>query len=160
MQDSEIIKKAEVILDKLLELLEISGAERKLSVEVDQADKRFLKVTIEGEELGSLIGYRGNTLNSLQLVFAQILAQETGEHMPVLIDINGYRKRRTDYLESLALRAAREAEESGQNVELPPLNALERRIVHLALSKEKGVTTESVGEEEERHVIVKIEKGK
>lgn len=144
-------------MDELLGFLGVQ-AERKVSMEVDDSDSKFLKVSIEGEELGYLIGYRGGTLNSFQLIFSQILAGELGESVPLLIDIAGYRKRREGDLESLALRAAREARESGQNVELPPLNAFERRIVHLVLKKEEGVETESEGEGEDRHVIVKVDK--
>ena len=159
MKDSQVIKKAEEIINKILSFFDIS-MDSKVSMEVDDQDARFLKVVIEGEDLGRLIGYRGNTLNSLQLIFAQILSSEIGEPIPVLIDVNGYRDRRSKYLESLALRAAREAKESGQDIELPPLGAFERRIVHLHLKKEKGVSTISEGEGRERHIIVKIDKEK
>jgi spoIIIJ-associated protein len=159
MKDSEIIKNAEKILKNLLEHLAIK-AESKVLMEVDDSDEKYLKLSMEGENLGYLIGYRGGTLNSLQLIFAQMLSSSVGEVIPVVVDVNGYRKRRSAYLESLALRAAREAKESGQDVELPPLNAFERRVVHLALQGEGGVSTESEGEGSERHIIVKIDKKK
>lgn len=156
VQDSEIIKKGEEVISDLLGFLKVD-ATRKLSMEVDDDDVKFLKVAIEGEDLGHLIGYRGNTLNSFQLIFAQILSEDIKESIPVIVDVNGYRQRRKEYLESLAYRAVREAKESGQNVELPPLNAFERRIIHITLKKEPGVMTESSGEGEDRHIIVKID---
>lgn len=157
MEDSQIIKKAEGIIDKVLKFLGID-AEKKVSMEVEEeSNEKYLKIMIEGEDLGHLIGYRGNTLNSLQLILGQILTNEIGVATPTLVDVNGFRKRRSEYLKSLALRAAREAKESGQNVGLLPLNAFERRIVHIALKEEEGISTESEGEGEERHVIVKVD---
>lgn len=157
MKDSEVIKKAEGMISKVLDLLDVT-CKKEISIDTDEVDKKFLKVSIEGEDLGYLIGYRGNTLNSLQLIFAQMLSSEIGEVVIVLIDINGYRKRREDYLRSLAYRASRQAKESGQDVELPPLPALERRIVHITLKGEEGIITESEGEGEARHIILKIDK--
>jgi spoIIIJ-associated protein len=157
LKDSEIIKKSEEIISKILDLLDVK-CKKEISMGIDEMEKKYLKVTIEGEDLGYLIGYRGNTLNSLQLIFAQMLSSEIGEVVTVLIDVNEYRKRREDYLRSLAYRASRQAKESGQDVELPPLPALERRIVHLTLKGEEGIITESEGEGEARHIILKIDK--
>lgn len=156
MQDSEVIKTGEKIINDLIKLLGVD-AELKVAVEIDEDEKKYLRVDIEGDELGFLIGYRGKTLNSIQSIFTQMLVRqlEGEEVMAVCIDVNNYRERRKSYLKSLALRAATEAKESGQNIELPALSPYERRIVHLALKKEEGVSTESEGEGDERHVVVK-----
>jgi spoIIIJ-associated protein len=155
MTDKQIIQEAQNLIDEFLKLLEIEAL-TKLSMEVDDDDSKFLKVAVEGEDLGNLIGYKGNTLSALQTIFAQILSKETKEAITVMLDINGYREKRKKYLQSLALRACEEAKESKQNVELPPLSSFERRVVHMTLKNEKGITTESEGEGEERHVVVKV----
>ena len=157
MKDSEKIKKATGIIDELLKLFDIE-VEKAISMEVDTEDEEFLKVDLRGDNLGMLIGYKGNTLNALQLIFAQILSTQLDEVVTVLIDINDYRQKREKYLKSLGLKAARQAMENKQDVELPPLSAYERRIIHMALKGEEGVSTESIGEGFDRHIVVKIEK--
>jgi spoIIIJ-associated protein len=141
----------------MFELLGIKP-ETKVSMSVDDSDTKHVSIQIQGNELGKLIGFKGTTLNAFQLIFSQMLANELGESVPVLIDINEYRQRRENYLKSLALRAVKEAKENKQDVELPPLSSYERRIVHLAVQDEDGVTTESMGEGSERHVVIKVNK--
>ena len=154
--EEKLIKGAEEIIKKLLELLKID-AETEISMEMDEEDSQFLRVAITGNELGTLIGFRGNTLNALQTIFSQMLSRKVGEIVPVLVDVNDFRKRRTEYLKSLGLQAVQEARESKQDVELPHLSAYERRVIHLALKEEKGVKTESRGEGDERRIVVKID---
>ncbi len=157
MKDSEVIKKTEKIIEKFVNLLGVSCS-RKISIEVDEGDKKYIKVIFEGDSLGDLIGYKGRVLNAIQIILSQIISFKLGESINVLVDVNNYRQRRKEYLESLARRAAQEARDNKQSVELPPLSPFERRIIHLCLKDEKGVTTESVGEGEERHVVVKSTK--
>jgi len=156
VDDTEVIKKSEELIDQILGLLGVQAA-RSISMEVDEAEEKFLKVSIEGEDLGYVIGYRGNTLNALQLLFVQILSREIEENVMVLVDINGFRERRKAHLESLALRAMQQAKDSKQDIELPPLSPYERRVIHLLIKKEEGVETESIGEGEDRHIVVKFE---
>jgi spoIIIJ-associated protein len=157
MQDSQSTKKAEEMMKKLLSLLSID-AKSVVTLEKDEAETQFLKISIEGENLGYLIGYRGNTLSSLQMIFNQMFHQDDIDGLTVLIDINNYRKRRGEYLKSLALRAVSEAKESGQNIELPPLAPYERRIIHLFLKDNEGIVSESEGEGEDRHIVIKLKK--
>jgi spoIIIJ-associated protein len=157
MHDSDIIKKGDERIKELLELLKIKG-KVKTSMEVDEVDQRYLKILIEGDNLGYLIGYRGKNLNALQFLFGQILSQEINELIKVQIDVNDYRQRRKEYLKSLAYRAVKEAKESGQDTELPPLSPFERRIVHMTLKDEEGIKTESEGVGEDRHIVIKITK--
>lgn len=156
MKDKEIVKKAEELIRELLSLLSVT-ANVSVAVNVDEAEEKYVHIEITGEDLGGLIGYRGNTLNAVQVIFSQMMSKEVGEIIPILIDVNDFRKRRAEYLKSLAQRAAREATESNQDVELPPLSPYERRIIHLTLKNEEGVVTESKGEGDERRVVVKID---
>lgn len=153
MTDKKLVEKAEEVIEKFIDMLEVD-VEKSVSVEVDSDDSKYVKVEIEGEDLGSLIGYKGRTLSSLQTIYAQVLSNQLGEIVNVMLDVNGYRAKRNEYLESLALRVAQEAKESGQNVELLPLSAYERRIIHMKLKEDPDVTTESTGEGRERHVVV------
>jgi spoIIIJ-associated protein len=155
MKDSEIVKFSEETIKRILDLLQFE-TEVKVSVEPDEEDKRIVKINITGDDLGYLIGYKGSCLNSLQMIFGQILSKKIGEMQTVLIDVNDYREKRKQYLTSLAQRASEEARESGQSVALPPQSPFERRIVHMALKEEDGVTTESEGEGFDRHVVIKL----
>jgi len=160
MKDSEIIKKAEEYIKEFLKYLNID-CKSKVSMEADEADEKYLKVIIEGDDLGYLIGYRGKTLNALQVIFGQIISNEAGGIIRVLIDVNDYRQRRKEYLGSLAYRAVREVRDSGQSVDMPALSAYERRIVHMTLKGEEDIKTESEGEDEDRHIVIKpVKKGK
>jgi len=155
MKDSDQIKKAQEVLKELLELLGVE-AEAQIAVKIGEDERKFLEITVNGENLGYLIGYRGKTLSALQTVFMQIMYRGSEESLPVVIDINNYRQRRNEYLISLAERAAVEARESKQNIELPPLSGFERRIVHLALKNEQDIVTESTGMGADRHIVVKF----
>ncbi|MDD3646948.1 MAG: KH domain-containing protein [Candidatus Dojkabacteria bacterium] len=158
MKDKELVKKAEEIFGKMLSVLE-PEAKAEISLEIDEHDKKFLKVIVEGENLGFLIGYRGGTLNSLQMILSQIISNKAGEHVSVLLDMNNYRERRNDYLKSLASRAIEEVQETGQKVALPPLTAFERRVIHLSLQDNDEVKTESEGEGIDRHIVIFPQKG-
>ena len=106
------------------------------------------------DELGLLIGRRGETLSSLQYLVNTIVGR-TGEDAPVYgIDIEGYRRRREQTLVDLAHEIAQEVRETGDVITLEPMPASERRIVHLALETEEGVRTESVGSGDRRQVEV------
>ena len=159
MKDSEIIKVAEEYIKKLLDSV-AKDYKVKVSMEVDEADEKFLKVSVEAEDVGYLIGYRGKTLNAFQAILGQMLSRDAKQIIRVLIDVNDYRQRRREYLKSLAYRAVKEVRDSGQSVDMPPLSAYERRIIHMTLKEEEDVRTESEGEGEERHIVIKPEKGK
>jgi len=106
------------------------------------------------DELGLLIGRRGETLSSLQYLVNTIVGR-TGEDAPVYgLDIEGYRRRREQTLVDLAREVAQEVRETGDVITLEPMPASERRIVHLALETEDGVRTESVGSGDRRQVEV------
>ncbi len=109
---------------------------------------------IEGEDLGILIGRRGQTLACLQYIMRLMVTRQTGFAAPLVLDVNGYKKRRYESLRTLAHHLAEQVEVSGKSCALEPMPAYERRIIHLALADHPYVTTESVGFGEARKVVV------
>ena len=110
--------------------------------------------TSEGDDLGQLIGRHGSHLAALQYVVNVIVSRSIDGQHPVTVDIDGYKRRREESLNTLAARSAEQVRESGEPVELEPMPAAERRIVHLALQEDAELTTESVGEGDARRVRV------
>jgi spoIIIJ-associated protein len=117
-------------------------------------DESGLHVECHGGEVGALIGRFGQTIDAIQYLVNAIVARREGERIDVTIDAAGYRERRRDMLERLALRSAERALEHGEPVELDPMSAVERKIVHLRLKEVAGVETSSAGAEPNRYVVV------
>ncbi len=109
---------------------------------------------IEGEDLGLLIGRRGQTLASLQYLLNLIAAKQLGKRVAFGVDVDGYRRRREEALVSLAKRTATRVRQTGRSVTLEPMPPNERRIIHITLAEDPGVITVSIGEGEERKVAV------
>ena len=119
-----------------------------------EADEEAVNLQVHGDDLGILIGRRGQTLDSLQYIIGLAVNREGGEWMRINLDIGNYRARREETLRSLAQRAARKVEESGRRLALDAMNAAERRIVHQELQSFGGVTTQSEGQEPYRRVVI------
>ena len=113
-----------------------------------------IALEVDGEDLGILIGRRGETLAALQYILRLIVAHQEKARVPLTVDVEGYKQRRYGSLRELALRMAQQAVSSRQSRTLEPMPADERRIVHLALSVNPDVTTQSVGEGELRKVVI------
>ena len=122
-------------------------------VEVSETDEG-LTVTCVGGDLGVLIGRHGQTIDAIQYLVNAIVAKRAGERVDVTVDAAGYRERRRTALEALAVRSARRATDSGQRVELDPMTAVERKVVHLRLKEFEGVETSSEGTEPNRFVVI------
>lgn len=124
-------------------------------------DIECMKIKMEGEHIGGLIGHRGETLEALQLLTGLVVNHYNGnadeEYVRVKLDIGGYRKKREDTLTKLAFRLAEKARRTGKNVSLEPMNSYERRIIHTALSDETDITTISQGKEPDRRVVISQE---
>ena len=124
-------------------------------------DDEMMKIRIEGQHVGALIGHRGETLDALQLLTSLVVNHQNGEdednYYRVQLDVGGYRKKREKTLESLASRLAEKALTTGRNIALDPMNSYERRIVHTALSEVDGISTYSEGAEPQRRVIITLE---
>jgi len=109
---------------------------------------------IKGDDLGILIGRRGETLACLQYIVRLIMAQQTKVWLPIFIDVDGYKERRYGALRSLALRMAEQVKVKRTPFTLEPMPAYERRIIHLTLADNPDVTTESIGIGEARKVVI------
>lgn len=125
-----------------------------IDAEVSLRQEDPITLDIAGEDLGILIGHRGETLTALQFILNQMLNHKTGQWMGVMVDVEDYRLRREDSLRGLARRMADRARYYRQPVTLEPMPAHERRIVHLALQEHPQVTTHSIGEGDDRRVVI------
>jgi len=120
----------------------------------DTRSKTPVCVDINGKDLSILIGRQAETINALQYVASLIVGKELGHSLPLIIDVEGYRKRRQQQIGYLARRMAEQAVKTGKRQVLEPMPANERRIVHIELRDNPDVTTESVGEEPRRKVTI------
>jgi spoIIIJ-associated protein len=154
-EKADAVEVAKEVLETLISLMKITA-----EVTVLQANTSELPVTlnIEGEDLGVLIGRRGQALASLQYVIRLIVAEKLKVWVPINIDIAGYKKRRYESLQDLALRLAEQVKRSRRLIMLEPMPADERRIIHLALTDHPDVTTQSMGEGDMRKVAILLKK--
>jgi spoIIIJ-associated protein len=118
-------------------------------------DEESISVSLDTQDTGMIIGYHGETLESLQLVLALFLAKQTGVFKRVSIEVGDYKKNRTEWLERLALDAKERAVSQGKEVYLSDLKSWERRVVHLLLQNDKEVSSESSGEGKDRVLVIK-----
>jgi len=120
--------------------------------------EEFVDVVINGDSSGILIGYRGEVLDSLQLLINTIANKGLEKHIKIHVDIENYRAKRKDTLESLAKRIAQNVVNTGKDVTLEPMAAYERRIIHSAIQSNTKVETRSIGEEPYRRVVITLKK--
>jgi len=155
-QDSDIARIAQDVLETLINLLGIEGSvlpETQHPTEDTEA-AAIPTFNVNGEDLGILIGRRGQTLTSLQYIVRLIVGHQTKDWAPIAIDIEGYKQRRYASLQTLANRMAEQVKMRGTPFTLEPMPAYERRIIHLTLADYPEVTTESIGVGESRKVVI------
>ena len=128
-----------------------------VNVEYDEAEKN-MDIDLSGEDMGMLIGKRGQTLDSLQYLVSLVANKESEEYIRVKVDTENYRERRKATLENLAKNMAHKAKRIRRSVSLEPMNPYERRIIHSALQDDKYVTTHSEGDEPFRRVVISPKK--
>ncbi len=128
-----------------------------IDVEYNEVEET-LEVDLEGNEMGVLIGKRGQTLDSLQYLVSLVVNKGTEEYIRVKVDTEDYRQRRKETLENLAKNIAYKVKRTKRPVSLEPMNPYERRIIHSALQNDKYVTTHSEGEEPFRRIVVTLKK--
>ena len=128
-----------------------------INVEYKENEKE-LSIDLSGDDMGVLIGKRGQTLDSLQYLVSLVVNKESEDYIRVKVDTENYRKRRQDTLENLAKNIAFKVKRTKRTVSLEPMNPYERRIIHSALQNDKFVTTHSEGEEPFRHVVVTMKR--
>jgi len=154
----DIFEAAKGVLEKLLDLMDIPATvtvSDEFSVQEEDGTTSSVGLNIEGEDLGLLIGRRGQTLACLQYIVRLIVGYQMKTlTLPIVIDVNGYKQRRYQTLQELAQRMAEQVEASGKPFPLEPMPAYERRIIHLALAEHPKVTTQSTGLGEARKVVI------
>lgn len=143
------LKAAEVAVEKLFALLEITG-----TFELAQ-NEDTLDIVMDTKDSGMVIGYHGEGLESLQLILSLIIAKKLGKFIRVSIEVDGYKKNRTEYLERLAQQMKEKALEENSEQVAESLKSWERRIVHMLLQDDEEVVSESAGTGRERVLIVK-----
>lgn len=141
------------ILNALLGLMGVQGKVEVLSNELP------LALNVDGDDLGILIGRRGQTLVALEYVTKLIVVRRLKAWLPLTIDVGGYKKRRRDSLQKLALYLAEQVKSKRRAMPMEPMPADERRIIHLTLADHPDVTTESIGEGENRKVVISPREG-
>jgi spoIIIJ-associated protein len=143
----EIEKIAEDLIDKL-------GVSAETSV--SQTEEKSYRIDFDGEDAGLLIGYHGETLSALQVIFGMMMYKSLGEWVRILVNVGDYREMREEKLTELANRAADKVRFLQSPITLPPMSSYERRLVHTTLStRGEEIITESVGRGRERRVVVR-----
>lgn len=128
-----------------------------INVKYDEAEKN-MDIDLCGDDMGVLIGKRGQTLDSLQYLVSLVVNKEVDDYIRVKVDTENYRQRRKETLENLAKNISFKVKRTKRPVSLEPMNPYERRIIHSALQNDKFVTTHSEGEEPYRHVVVTLKR--
>lgn len=146
----EVAYTAIEVLRTILAHFDAEGAE----INEYEGDDQEIILDVVGGDLAILIGRRGHTLDAIQTLVSNITNRKLGYRYPVTIDVESYKHRQRQKIESLAYSAASRADRQDREVSLRPMNPYERRLVHMALRDDERVETYSVGEEPNRHVVV------
>ena len=149
---SDTLSSASDVINKLVSYMDVD-----VVVNLKEADNEETGAPvfeIEGDDSGLLIGRKGETLRSLQFLTRFIVSRQTGERSNISLDVEGYDERRKQSLVNLASRVAQRVVKTGRSIELEPMSARERRLVHVALAENTDVYTESSGEGRDRMVVV------
>ena len=130
-----------------------------MNVNIDvKQEGNEINIDLSGDDMGVLIGKRGQTLDSLQYLTSLVVNKGTSEYIRVKVDTEDYRKRRKETLENLAKNLAYKVKRTKKPVTLEPMNPYERRVIHSALQNDKYVSTHSEGEEPYRKVVITLNK--
>lgn len=153
--------KQETIEDKARDFLnrvfEAMNLPVTIEISYDEEEKE-MSINLVGDDMGILIGKRGQTLDSLQYLVSMVLNKGNEGYLRVKLDTENYRARRKETLETLAKNIAYKVKRTRRNVSLEPMNPYERRIIHAALQNDKYVVTRSEGEDPFRHVVVSLKR--
>jgi len=149
-----LLNHTEVVISKLLHLLNLEAQVSAHYGERDREGRRNVHVDIRGNDLSILIGRRSETLNAFQYIASLIVGKEIQDWVQLVIDVEGYRDRREKQLIQMAKRMADQVSKSGRRQTLEPMPSAERRIIHIALRDHPDVITESTGEDPHRKVTI------
>jgi len=154
-EESDIADAAKGILEALLSMMGVAASVAPPARSFVEGEATApIAFDIKGDDLGILIGRRGQTLSCLQYIVRLIVGHQTEAWVPIIIDVEGYKQRRYEALQALAKRIAEQVKAGGEPFALEPMSAYERRIIHLALAEHPDVTTQSIGEGEARKVVI------
>lgn len=145
---------AMLFLEKVFKAMEI---ETNIDIISDE-DNNILEINLKGEEMGVLIGKRGQTLDSLQYLVSLVINKNTDNYVKIKLDTENYRARRKETLENLAKNIAYKVKRTRRSVTLEPMNPYERRIIHSALQNDKAIETYSEGKDPYRKVVIAYKK--
>jgi spoIIIJ-associated protein len=134
--------------------------EMKIDYQIERVEwnNGIARINIVGQDMGLLIGRKGETLNALQFIAGLMLNRKREEKIRIVLDVEDYRKKREQSLESLALRLSDKVKQTQKNVIMRPMSSQERRIVHTVLQEDPVLTTYSMGEEPNRKVVIALKK--
>lgn len=155
LNDDELDTVADVAISVLRDLLSFFGAQNS-PIDEYEGDEGELILDVTASDLAVLIGRHGRTLESLQTIFSLLVSRKLGFRYPVVVDVEGYKGRRHDKVVRMAKSAASRAVQQNRSVNLPPMSAYERRLVHITLRDNPKVDTHSEGVEPDRHVVVTL----
>ena len=153
LSDDELDMIADTAITYIRELLAFFG-EEKVTVDEYEGDEGELILDLTGDDLAILIGRHGKTLDALQFLVSTATARMVGYRYPIVVDVEGYKGRQREKLESIALNAADRAASQNRSVRLRPMTPYERRIIHITLADDPRVETASEGEGPSRRVVV------
>lgn len=153
--NNDPVKQAERFLIELLNKMEIK-AELKINKSLDTLDIEIIGEN--GDDMGAIIGKRGNTLDSIQYLISLIVNKDRDDYLKVLLDTENYRKKREETLIRLAKKMAGKAKRTRKKIRLEPMNPYERRIIHSALQSDPYINTFSEGQEPFRKVVIDVNK--
>ena len=151
------VRRKHTVEDLIREFLENMFNAMNMAVKIDivlDNEECTLDIELSGEDMGLLIGKRGQTLDSIQYLVSLVANKEKEKYIRVKVDTENYRQRRKETLESLAKNISYKVKRSKRSVSLEPMNPYERRIIHSALQNDKFVSTKSEGEDPFRHVVI------
>jgi len=151
------VRKKDNIEDLIREFLDNMFNAMNMAVKVDivlNNEECTMDIELSGEDMGLLIGKRGQTLDSIQYLVSLVANKEKEKYLRVKVDTENYRQRRKETLESLAKNISYKVKRSKRSVSLEPMNPYERRIIHSALQNDKFVSTKSEGEDPFRHIVI------
>ena len=154
----KVMETAERAEKFLMDVLEAMDLKATVSME-ENKEERTLDIDLAGDDMGVLIGKRGQTLDSLQYLVSLVVNKGEDDYIRVKVDTENYRQRRKDTLENLAKNIASKVRRTGKPVTLEPMNPYERRVIHSALQNDRYVETHSEGEEPFRKVVVSLKEG-
>jgi len=119
-----------------------------------EENEKILFISIDGEEASKMIGYRGETISAMQTILSVIGNKNTENRVRIILDVCGYKEKREETLQQLAIKLEKTVKRTGKRIVLEPMNGYERKIIHTALQNSEYVTTHSTGEEPRRKVVV------